>query len=309
MPSELLKETAVWRRLEWHVAELGDFHLREAFESDPTRGTRLAAEAAGVYLDYSKNLVTDDTLSLLRRLALERGLEERIRGVARTAGPADDELERALAFASDIRTGAWVGATGEQVRAVVVVGTDLGPQLAYEALRDRATPDLTLRFVSGVDPVDLARATVDLDLRTTLFVVSATQATGVTLFLTLTLAPLGGAWWSLEIVPAWMRTVGHISPVAWAMDGFRSLMFESGGVATVAVPILVLLGMTAQMIENRSDLPGTYRAAAAAGFASERLAVREDLTRRGIEVVDALPADLAPAVADRYLALKAAGRL
>ena len=115
MPSELLKETAVWRRLDWHVAELGDFHLREAFESDPTRGTRLAAEAAGVYLDYSKNLVTDDTLSLLRRLALERGLEERIRGVARTAGPADDELERALAFASDIRTGAWVGATGEQI--------------------------------------------------------------------------------------------------------------------------------------------------------------------------------------------------
>lgn len=183
MPSELLKETAVWRRLEWHVAELGDFHLREAFDSDPTRGVRLAAEAAGVYLDYSKNLVTDDTLSLLRRLALERGLEERIRGLVRTAGRPDEELERALVFARRVRTGEWVGATGEGVRAVVVVGTDVGPQLAYEALRERATSDLTLRFVAGVDPVALARTTVDLDPRSTLFVVSATPTAQATLAL------------------------------------------------------------------------------------------------------------------------------
>ena len=95
MSSELLTETATWRRLEWHVAELGGFHLREAFESDPTRGVRLAAEAAGVYLDYSKNLVTDDTLQLLRRLAHERGLEDRIRGHVRNAGGVDAELELA----------------------------------------------------------------------------------------------------------------------------------------------------------------------------------------------------------------------
>lgn len=84
-----------------------------------------------------------------------------------------------------------------------------------------------------------------LTLALTTVLRTVSQATGVTLFLTLTLAPLGGAWWSLEIVPAWMRTVGHISPVAWAMDGFRSLMFESGSLATVALPIAVLLGMTA----------------------------------------------------------------
>jgi ABC-2 type transport system permease protein len=104
----------------------------------------------------------------------------------------------------------------------------------------------------GSDPValllimaafTLCITALTLALTTVLRTVS--QATGVTLFLTLTLAPLGGAWWSLEIVPAWMRTVGHISPVAWAMDGFRSLMFESGSLATVALPIAVLLGMTA----------------------------------------------------------------
>ena len=174
MSSELLTETATWRRLEWHVAELGGFHLREAFESDPTRGVRLAAEAAGVYLDYSKNLVTDDTLQLLRRLAHERGLEDRIRGHVRSAVGVDEELERAFAFARQVRAGEWVGATGERLRAVVVVGNDVGPRLAYEALRDGAAPGTTIRFVSSVDPVDLARATVDLDLPETLFVVSTT---------------------------------------------------------------------------------------------------------------------------------------
>jgi ABC-2 type transport system permease protein len=83
-----------------------------------------------------------------------------------------------------------------------------------------------------------------LTLALTTVLRTVAQATGITLFITLTLAPLGGAWWPLEIVPAWMRAVGHISPVAWAMDGFRSLLFESGNLSTVAVPILVLLGMT-----------------------------------------------------------------
>ena len=184
MPSEVLKETATWRRLEWHVAELGGFHLREAFESDPTRGVRLTAEAAGVYLDYSKNLVTDDTLQLLRRLAHERGLEERIRGLIRSPGAADEELERMLAFAGRVRAGEWLGASGERVRAVVVVGAEHGQALAYEALRDRATPEIELRFVSTIDPVDLARATAGLDLRETLFVLSTTHGAQETLVLT-----------------------------------------------------------------------------------------------------------------------------
>jgi glucose-6-phosphate isomerase len=181
--SELLKETATWRRLEWHVAELGGFHLREAFESDPTRGVRLAAEAAGVYLDYSKNLVTDDTLQLLRRLARDRGLEERLRGYARDAGTEDEELERAFAFARQVRTGEWVGATGQRVGAVVVLGADVGPELAYEALRERAGSEIAFRFVAGTDPVDLARATAGLDLRETLFVLSTTHTAWETLAL------------------------------------------------------------------------------------------------------------------------------
>ena len=173
MSSELLRETATWRRLEWHVAELGGFHLREAFESDPTRGVRLAAEAAGVYLDYSKNLVTDDTLQLLRRLASDRGLESRIRGLFRGGrDTGEKELDRIVAFARRARAGEWVGATGARVRAVVVVGDDVGPQLAYEALRDRADPEIAVRFVSSIDPVDLARATAGLDLPNALFVVS-----------------------------------------------------------------------------------------------------------------------------------------
>ena len=104
----------------------------------------------------------------------------------------------------------------------------------------------------GNDPVALVLIMVAFTLCVTALMLALTsilknvsQATGITLFLTLTLAPLGGAWWSLEIVPAWMRAAGHISPVAWAMDGFRSLLFESGNLTTVALPILVLLTMTA----------------------------------------------------------------
>jgi len=183
--SELLRETATWRRLEWHVAELGGFHLREAFESDPTRGVRLAAEAAGVYLDYSKNLVTDDTLQLLRRLASDRGLESRIRGLFRRGhDTGEKELDRIGVFARRARAGEWVGATGEPVRAVVVVGDDVGPQLAYEALRDRSDPEIAVRFVPSIDPVDLARATAGLDLRNSLFVVSTTHTAHETFALT-----------------------------------------------------------------------------------------------------------------------------
>lgn len=104
----------------------------------------------------------------------------------------------------------------------------------------------------GNDPVALVLVMVAFALCATALTLALTtvlrnvaQASGITLFLSLTLAPLGGAWWPLDIVPAWMRTVGHISPVAWAMDGYRSLLFEGGNVGTVALPVLVLLAMTA----------------------------------------------------------------
>jgi glucose-6-phosphate isomerase len=203
--TEPLRATNAWRRLEWHHGEVRDLHLRELFASDPTRGERMAAEAAGLYLDYSKHLVTDDTLGLLRRLASERGLEEQVRAMFRgdpvnvsegrpalhvalrmpasrslVAGGVDvvrevhQELDRVCAFAERVRRGEEAGATGRPLRAVVNVGiggSDLGPAMAYEALRAHAAPELAFRFVANVDPAALAQATRGLDPAETLVVV------------------------------------------------------------------------------------------------------------------------------------------
>jgi glucose-6-phosphate isomerase len=182
-----------------------DLDLREAFAGDPGRGERLTAEAAGLYLDYSKHRVVDDTMQLLRKLATERRLEEQVRAMFRgepvnvsEGRPAlhvalrmprsrslvvdggdvvkavHEELDRMSAFAGQVRSGEWVGATGRRIRGVVNVGiggSDLGPAMAYEALRVYATPEIAVRFVSNVDPADLVRATKDLDPAETLFVV------------------------------------------------------------------------------------------------------------------------------------------
>jgi glucose-6-phosphate isomerase len=203
--AEVLRETAVWRRLQWHYGEVRELDLRELFAGDPGRGDRLTAEAEGIYLDYSKHRVTDDTMQLLRKLAVERRLEEQVQAMFRgepvnvsEGRPAlhvalrmprsrslvvdgedvvkavHEELDRLSAFAEQVRSGAWVGATGRRIRAVVNIGiggSDLGPAMTYEALRSYATPELVARFVSNVDPADLARATAGLDPAETLFVV------------------------------------------------------------------------------------------------------------------------------------------
>ena len=187
--SETLRETAAWRRLEWHHAELAGVTLRELFDGDLARGERMTAEAAGLYLDYSKHRVTDDTLQLLRKLAAERGLEQRVQALfhgepvnvsegrpalhvalrmprsrSLVVGGVDvvrevhDELDRVADVAQRVREGAWLGATGKPVRNVVNIGiggSDLGPAMAYEALRAYAAPGLELRFVSNVDPAAL----------------------------------------------------------------------------------------------------------------------------------------------------------
>jgi glucose-6-phosphate isomerase len=204
-PSEPLRETAAWRRLEWHYREVRDLHLGELFADDPGRGERMTAEAAGLYLDYSKHRVTDDTLQLLRRLATERELAEQVRAMFRgervnvSEGRAalhvalrmprsrsivvdgvdvvkevHEELARMAELADRIRRGEWVGAANRPIRAVVNIGiggSDLGPAMAYEALRPYAAHDLMLRFVSNVDPANLARALDGLDPAETLFVV------------------------------------------------------------------------------------------------------------------------------------------
>jgi len=209
---EALTETAVWRRLQWHHAEVAPLHLRDLFDSDPTRGERMTAEAAGLYLDYSKHRVTDDTLQLLRKLATERELAEKVQAMFRgrivntsEGRPAlhvalrmprsrslvvdgvdvvkevHEELDRMSAFAEQVRSGQWLGATGRPIRAIVNVGiggSDLGPAMAYEALESYAMPEVAVRFVSNVDPDDLAGATRDLDPAETLFVVvSKTMST------------------------------------------------------------------------------------------------------------------------------------
>jgi glucose-6-phosphate isomerase len=196
-----------WAALAAHHAKLREVHLRALFAEDPGRGERLALEAAGLYLDYSKNRVTAETLRLLLALAEAAGLRGRIdamfagekinvteqRAVLHVAlrTPRDRRivvdgrdvvpdvhavLDRLAAFATAVRTGAWTGFTGRPVRSVVNIGiggSDLGPVMAYEALRPWSDRRLTLRFVSNVDGVDFAEATRDLDPAETLFVVSS----------------------------------------------------------------------------------------------------------------------------------------
>jgi glucose-6-phosphate isomerase len=196
-----LRQKAAWKALEEHHDEVRELHLRELFADDPTRGERLTLEAVGLYLDYSKNRVTDETLRLLVELAEESGLRERIdamfagehinvtedRAVLHVAlrAPAGSEyarpevlqvLDRMSDFADRVRSGEWKGYTGKRIRNVVNIGiggSDLGPVMAYEALRHYSQRDLTFRFVSNVDGTDFAEATRDLDPEQTLFIVAS----------------------------------------------------------------------------------------------------------------------------------------
>src|SRR5216117_1162091 len=196
-----------WKSLEAHHEKIRDLHLRTLFADDAKRGERLTAEAVGIYLDYSKNRVTDDTLALLRRLAEESGLRERIdamfRGDKINVTEARAVLHVALRaprgasiivdgkdvvpevhavldamadFSNQVRSGTWKGHTGKRIRNVVNIGiggSDLGPVMAYEALEHYSDRALTFRFVSNVDGTDLVEATRDLDPAETLFIVSS----------------------------------------------------------------------------------------------------------------------------------------
>jgi glucose-6-phosphate isomerase len=206
-PAGPLRESTAWLALEAHHDEIGERHLRELFAEDPERGERLVVEAVGLVVDYSKNRVTDETLELLVDLGRERGLAERIEAmfagerINSTEGRAvlhvalraprgstimlDGEnvvpavhavLDRMTDFADRVRSGEWLGHTGKPIRNVVNIGiggSDLGPVMAYEALRDYSRRDMTFRFVSNVDGTDFAEATRDLDPDQTLFVVSS----------------------------------------------------------------------------------------------------------------------------------------
>jgi glucose-6-phosphate isomerase len=207
MPASPLRERKAWQALERHYAEISGTHLRDLFAADPKRGERLTAEAAGIYLDYSKNRITDETLALLIELAAESGVPQRRdamfrgehinvsenRAVLHTALrlPATAKLvvdgqdvvadvhavlARMRDFATRIRSGEFKGFTGKPIRNVINVGiggSDLGPVMAYEALKHYSMREMTFRFVSNVDSTDFTEAVRDLSADETLFIISS----------------------------------------------------------------------------------------------------------------------------------------
>lgn len=198
---------STWKALASHYKTVSKLHLRQLFAEDPTRGQRLAVEAVGLYLDYSKNRVTDETIKLLLRLAEESGLRTRIdamfrgdkinvtenRAVLHVALRAPkgasvvvdgknvipevhSVLDKMADFSERVRNGAWKGHTGKRIRNVVNIGiggSDLGPVMAYEALKHYSDRSLSFRFVSNIDGTDLVEAVRDLDPSETLFIVSS----------------------------------------------------------------------------------------------------------------------------------------
>jgi glucose-6-phosphate isomerase len=196
-----------WKALQAHLKEIRPLHLRTLFADDATRGERLTAEAVGIYLDYSKNRITDETLTLLCRLAEESGLRGRIDAMFRgdkinltedravlhvalraprgTSVVVDGKdvvpevhavLDAMADFSNRVRSGAWTGHTGKRIRNVVNIGiggSDLGPVMAYEALKHYSERAMAFRFVSNVDGTDLVEATRDLDPAETLFIASS----------------------------------------------------------------------------------------------------------------------------------------
>jgi glucose-6-phosphate isomerase len=202
-----LRMRPAWQALDKHCQEIRGSHLRDLFAQDPSRGERLVAQGAGLYLDYSKNRIDEQTIVLLVKLAEESRLRERTeamfagerinvsenrsvlhvalrmpRGESLIVDGVDvvaqvhEVLDRMSAFAEQVRSGAWKGHTGRPIRNIVNIGiggSDLGPVMAYEALRHYSRRDLTFRFVSNVDSTDFAEATRDLAPEETLFIVSS----------------------------------------------------------------------------------------------------------------------------------------
>ena len=205
--TKALTQRPSWKALAAHYRQIKHLNLRKLFADDPKRGARLAAEAAGVYLDYSKNRINDQTIKLLMQLAKESGLREKIdamfsgekinttenRAVLHVAlrAPKDETilvdgknvvpevhavLDRMTEFSHRIRSGEWKGHTGKRIKNVINIGiggSDLGPVMAYEALKHYSDRSLTFRFVSNVDGIDFVEATRDLEPAETLFIISS----------------------------------------------------------------------------------------------------------------------------------------
>src|SRR4051812_39985805 len=220
-----LTNRPAWKALQAHFPKIQNLHLRQLFADDPKRGQRMTVEAAGLYFDYSKNRITDETLKLLLQLASESDLRGRIdamfsgqkinitenRAVLHVAlrAPRSDSilvdgknvvpqvhavLDKMSDFANRVRSGNWKGHTGKRIRNVVNIGiggSDLGPVMAYEALKFYSKRDMTFRFVANVDGADFAEAVQDLNAAETLFIISSKTFTTLE---TMTNAQTARAW-------------------------------------------------------------------------------------------------------------------
>ena len=220
-----LTQLPAWKALEAHYKQIQPLQLRDLFAQDPQRGQRLTADVLGIYFDYSKNRVTDETIKLLLQLAEQSGLRQRIDAMFRgekinitedravlhvalraprgTSIVVDGEnvvpqvhavLDKMAKFADRIRSGDWKGHSGKPIRNVINIGiggSDLGPVMAYEALRHYSRRDMTFRFVSNVDGTDFVEATRDLDAAETLFIISSKTFTTLE---TMTNAHSARAW-------------------------------------------------------------------------------------------------------------------
>jgi glucose-6-phosphate isomerase len=238
-----------WRALQQHFATIGPKHLRELFAANPQRGELLSVEDVGLYLDYSKQRVDTDTLQLLRELAEARGLPQRIEAMFRgdkinttedravlhvaLRAPAGEKilvdghdvvpevhevLDRMAAFSDKVRSGAWLGHGGKRIRNIISIGiggSDLGPVMAYEALRDYSRRDMTFRFVSNVDGTDFDEAVRDLDAAETLFIVCSKTFTTLE---TLTNAHAARAW-SVAALGDESAVAKHFVAVSTNADG------------------------------------------------------------------------------------------
>jgi glucose-6-phosphate isomerase len=271
-----------WKKLAIHFEQVRELHLRQLFADDPQRGTRFTAEALGLYLDYSKNRITDETLKLLVQLAQESGLRERIdamfrgdkinitekRAVLHTALRAPRNaailvdgknvvlevhavLDRMANFSARVRSGEWKGHTGKRIRNVINIGiggSDLGPVMAYEALKHFAERSITFRFVSNIDGTDFAEAVVDLDPSETLFIVSSKTFT------------------TLETM-----TNAH-SARAWSLAGLggdeKSIAKHFVAVSTNAAEVSKFGIDTANMFEFWDWVGGRYSMASAIGLST-----------------------------------------
>jgi glucose-6-phosphate isomerase len=270
-----------WQALDAHYPKIRELHLRRFFAEDPKRGVRMTAEAAGIYFDYSKHRVTDETLRLLLQLAEESGLRDRIdamfrgekinvtekRAVLHVAlrAPKGQSvvvdgkdvvpqvhavLDKMADFSTRVRSGEWKGHTGKPIRNIINIGiggSDLGPVMAYEALRHYSRRDLTVRFVSNIDGTDFAEATRDLDAEETLFIISSKTFT--------TLETMTNAHTAREWV---LKTLEHPAAVA---RHFVAVSTNAGEVAKFGID-------TANMFEFWDWVGGRYSLDSAIGLST-----------------------------------------